>query len=320
MTGSENYNYNFDEMSKKRIKNNPDKAFLNGFYDYLLVDTSYSGAYGYLGNVINFIDTVNVTDPAKITLQNYTSYLASIKTKTSSYRIMVYSSLKKFSSYLKANGYTDDYMQYVKRPKFKESSKTKKKREKGFMTEEEVKILLDAIRTGNKDDCWKTRDMAIALLLFNTGIRCSALYKLDLEDISFEDKTITVLEKGELTREISISDNTIDMVKKWLYYRNEIMKTKYDPALFVSNHKKRISEKSIYNMIKEYGTDIVDKNITPHKTRATFGTQLYNKTHDLYFVQSCMGHANPKTTEIYIRGQGNNISKTASDLMNEFIN
>ena len=76
MTGTEAYNNNFDMMSKKRIQENIDKPFLAGFYNYLLADTSYSGSYGYLGNVIKFVNNIGITNPETISLQDYTTYFA----------------------------------------------------------------------------------------------------------------------------------------------------------------------------------------------------------------------------------------------------
>lgn len=315
MNGVEKYNDNFDTMARKRIEKSPYKKYLDGVYNYMLADTSYSGAYGYLGCIINFLNYSELKNLNNINVNTYTKYLSSIKGKSSSYRIMVYSGLKKFSSYLMATGVCDDYMKYIKRPKFKESTITKEKREIGFMEPEEVKKFLDTIKNSDKDPIWKSRDYAMALVLLSSGIRCSALYKLDTRDLNLNKGTITVLEKGENSREIYLSDSAMDAIKEWLYNRSIILGMKEEDALFISNHKKRINERTIYGIIKNYGAVIDGKHITPHKTRATYGTQLYNQTHDLYFVQECMGHSNPKTTEIYIRGQKKEASRKAASLM-----
>lgn len=319
MNGVDNYNEKYDLMSKKRIMANNDKSYLEGFYYYLLSDTSYSGAYGYLGCVINFVDYCSVKKLSTIKLDNYTKYLSSIKTKSSSYKIEVYSALKKFSRYLKANGYSEDYMQFVKRPKFKESQETKEKREIGYMTEDEVAKFLNNIKKSNKPSHWKSRDLAMASVLLNTGIRCSALQKLDVNDIDFNKNTITVYEKGDVSRKIFISDSVANVLKNWMIYRENVLNGKNDSALFVSSQKRRVDKRTIYNIIKEYGSVIDGKNITPHKTRATYGTLLYSKTHDLYFVQERMGHSNPKTTEVYIRGNHDSDAKQAAEIMGNII-
>ena len=318
MNGTELYNGNFERLAKNRINDNSDKQYLNGFYYYLLSDTSYSGAYGYLGRVIDFVNHFKITDPTTVSLDQYAEYLSRIKGKTSSYKIMVYSALKKFSKFLKAKGYADDYMQYISRPKFKESQRTKDKREKGFLTEEEIGILIKEVKNSNKVPQWKARDLAIIVTLLNSGIRCSALQKLDIEDVDIKSKTITVIEKGDVARKIYLSNTAIGYLNEWIEYRDKLVGNT-DHALFISDRKRRVDRKTIYNIIKSYGAVIDGKNITPHKTRSTYGTQLYNKTHDVYFVQQCMGHSNPKTTELYIRGQKNASSKKAAELMSGFL-
>ena len=52
---------------------------------------------------------------------------------------------------------------------------------------------------------------------------------------------------------------------------------------------------------------------------ATYGTTLYNATHDLFFVQKNMGHSNPKTTELYIRGRIAEDSNNASNIAETLI-
>jgi len=289
-------------------------------YNFLLSDNSYSTAYGYLGCIINYMDYIGKNDLHSINVNDYTKYFSYIKRESNSYRIMVYAALKKFSAYLRANNYCDDFMQYIKRPKFQESVATKEKREKGYMTPDEVTVFINNIKNSNKKEYWKSRDLAMASVLLNTGIRCSALQKLDIHDVNINGGYINVAEKGGNQKQVTISETTITILKDWLGYRNGMKIKEDESALFISDRRSRMTKRTIYNIIKSYGLDIEGKNITPHKTRATYGTQLYNATHDLYFVQECMGHSNPKTTEIYIRGQKKEILNQASSIMDGIIN
>jgi integrase/recombinase XerC len=42
---------------------------------------------------------------------------------------------------------------------------------------------------------------------------------------------------------------------------------------------------------------IPQKNITPHKLRATYATQLYEATGDIYLVAENLGHKDIQTTK-----------------------
>lgn len=326
MKGTEEYNLTMEKKAKKIIEDNPDKPYLEGFYYYALSNMSYASAFNYLFYVYRFIKESDIKDVSKITMDTYTKYMYKTKNYTSSYRIAIYSSLKKFSVYLKANNYCENYMQFIPRPKFYETQQTKEKREIGYLTKSETKELLSSVptknKTRNRSNLWQTRDKAIILLFLNTGIRCAALYKLDIDDIDINQKTIRVLEKGEKARCININDVTMNTLLEWITFRNKYMcncGVKDEPALFISQRKERLGTYGIAKVIRDCSTSIENKHITPHKLRATYGTQLYNATHDIYFVQSCMGHSSPIVTEKYIRGVKNDATKIASDLMSEFL-
>ena len=112
-------------------------------------------------------------------------------------------------------------------------------------------------------------------------------------------------------------DELVYDIEEWLSIRAKEIKDD-EQALFISNRRRRMDQLSISNVVKKYSKVIEDKHITPHKLRATYGTQLYNETGDIYFVQECMGHSNPKTTELYVRGKKKNMKK-ASDIMSKML-
>ena len=323
MKGTEAYNKEFDHKVKLLLDKHPDLTFLKGFYYYIISDgkRSRSGTFTYMFIVTTFVEEMFISDPTEITLDVYTEYLfKAYEGVTSSYQIVIYSALKLFSKYLKAKGYCENYMEYIGRPKASETTETKEKREKGYMTPEEIKMLLNKIKNDNRSDCWKARNLAMATVFLNSGIRCAALQKLDVNDVNFNDGSITVLEKGNKSRRIQLADETMDNIRNWIIYRSELMSGKInDPALFISSRRSRITRAGIFKLIKKYGAVIDDKNITPHKMRASYGTYLYDKTHDIYFVQKCMGHSNPKTTEMYIRGKQDDFSKRASEITSGFL-
>ena len=150
-------------------------------------------------------------------------------------------------------------------------------------------------------------------------MRCSALYKLNIDSINFETNTLTTIDKGNKYRKFDLSDNLINDIVIWLTDRERFLNGKEEEALFISNRRSRLTQDGISDIVQKYAYNITGKHITPHKLRATYGTQLYAKTGNLYMVQECMGHSNPKTTELYIRGQKNEVSKAASDIMAKII-
>ncbi len=326
MSGIQEFNNKYIKRINNALKGQPN--YIKGFVSSM-IDVSLTTKYAYLLDVINFVQYVN--KPIELlTHDDFSTYITDLEYKengeqiTSSYRIAVYSALKKFNQYLfDTNRISNNYMLYVKRPKSVESQKTITKRENGFLTKKEVSKFIRTIEDNNINKyrqvstIWNKRDLVIVKIFLSTGIRCSALSKLDRSSIDFKNKTLIVTDKGEKVKPFDLSNELLEDITEWLDIREEKLNDD-DAALFISNRKKRMDQTSISNVVKKYSRDIKDKNITPHKLRATYGTQLYNETGDIYFVQDCMGHSNPKTTELYVRGKKHN-TKKAMDIMSRML-
>lgn len=308
MTGNEEYKEKFLDMAKNQVAEHNNIKYLDDFYYYLVNTKSPSTVYNYINYVVRFLEATNIEDPKEITFSSYNRYLATLINDTSSYRIAVHSALKRFSIFLAANEITKDYMASIDRPVLIETQKTKEKREKSILTDEDVKKAFSMVLSSNKSDIWKQRDYCILLVLLTTGIRCSALCKLDLQDFDMEKKTITVTEKRSKVRSIMLPQKTYDELVLWITLRNSI-KDLYENALFVSNQKKRVNQRGIYRIVNKYTGQ------HPHSTRSTYGTTLYSNSEDLYLTQQNMGQSNPKTTELYIRGKDNDVKRRAVDII-----
>ena len=322
MNGKEIYEDKFKQRVDNIIKDNQDKPYLKGFYNYMGNSLSNSTKFNYIYFVVTFMNS-NGKKVEELDFDDYTEFLAGISNATSSYQISVYSGLKKFAKYLVASRRTDyNPMDHIERPKFKEKEETIAKREKGYLEKKEIKKYISTVKSGvgsdrakAKQEPWRERDLLIVLLFLNTGMRCSALFKLDVDSIDLENKILTVTDKGDKIKQSVLSDELIDHVKEWLKNREVLLDDKNENALFISNERKRMCQKSISRVVSKYAANIKGKNISPHKLRATYGTQLLEETGNIYFVQQCMGHSNPSTTELYIRGQKNGNESKASDIM-----
>jgi len=312
MTGVEAFNSMFDGFSAKRMKGDNQNC-LNDFYNYISMSHESSTSYLYLSYVANFLESENITDVSEIKLRDYTSYFVKLKNKTASYQKTMHSALKKFSKYLKISGIcAEDYMENIERPKKKDSAETIAKRESDYMSPKELKAYMTKVEESNKRDIWKQRDVTIIKTLMTCGIRRSALQKLDTSDIDLENQIMTVTEKGAKVREIYLSDDLVEEIKKWLEFRSTLHTS--DPALFLSNRKQRLHVMTINQIVKRY-----DEEAHPHEFRSSYATTLYSKSKDVYFVQQCMGHASPAMTERYIRGQKSDATRKASEIMGKII-
>lgn len=323
MNGVEAYSNNIEKMIKNKLNDYPQ---LTGYVNYLSNIGSLTTNYNYLIHVIKFLNKTNKS-VGELELDDYTLYLSTLKNKTNGYQRCAFFALKRYGEYLLYSGKANNNpMEKIAAPKNAESIKTKEKREKAFLTKEEVNETFNNLKYGVGSDHakliqekWKERDTAIILLFLSTGIRCSALYKLDLDSINWEDSTLIVIDKGSKVHKYILPQKTLKALQAWLIKREEILNGERNNALFISKNRSRLCQCSISRLVQKYTFDIEGKHITPHKLRATFGTHLYNETKDIKFVQDQMGHSNPKTTELYIRGNQDADRKKAADIMSDFL-
>ena len=334
MDGNTAFENEYERKLNVIFNKNPDKEYLRGFADYIS-DRAHTTIHAYVSNVALFMNKINKS-PEELTSKDYDEMLEANKKNTSSYQITMYTSLKEFSHFLKvAELNDDDPMQYKKMPKAKESEKTKTKRENGYLTSRgknsEISRFLDTVDSGigshkakERQKEWRLRDRLIIYTLLNTGMKGAALWKLNIQDIDFENKQIISVDKDEKTVVYDINDSLLELMREWIIDRSRKIHAKGAPddgALFISNRLTRMSQLAIADVVKKYSATIEGKSITPHKLRATAITTVYEKSGgNLYMAQQFAGLSSTQVTENYIRDQKKKARKKASDIMGNIIN
>ena len=172
---------------------------------------------------------------------------------------------------------------------------------------DEVAILLDQVESGEKltdkqrqfHEKTKIRDMAMLSLLLGTGIRVSECVGLDIRDVDFRNSGVHVHRKGGKESIVYFSDEVADALQVYADERKNMMTAEgHEDAFFLSLQRKRINVRSVENLVKKYARTVTTlKNITPHKLRSTYGTNLYQETNDIYLVADVLGHSDVNTTK-----------------------
>lgn len=171
---------------------------------------------------------------------------------------------------------------------------------------DEVARLLDEVESGDSlttrqqkyHDKTKTRDLAMMTLLLGTGIRVSECVGLDMGDVDFRNNGIRIHRKGGAEVVVYFGEEVRTALLDYMVERQKI--TAEDGsinALFLSLQNRRISVRSVENLVKKYSRLVTSlKHITPHKLRSTYGTSLYRETGDIYLVADVLGHKDVNTT------------------------
>ena len=209
------------------------------------------------------------------------------------------SALRSFYHYYYKNGLIeDDPTVKVDMPKIHEKNIIR-------LDVDEVAKLLDEVESGENltarqqqyHEKTKIRDLAMMTLLLGTGIRVSECVGLDMEDV---DLKITALKStAKVAQKLSYIWRGSPQSSHGLYGgtpENHCSDGSIN-ALFLSLQNKRISVRSVENMVKKYSKLVTTlKHITPHKLRSTYGTSLYRETGDIYLVADVLGHKDVNTT------------------------
>ena len=164
------------------------------------------------------------------------------------------------------------------------------------------------------NDKYKIRDNAIISLFLTTGIRVSECVGLDIDDIDFSVNGLRIIRKGGNSVIIYFSDEIARILKKYLEDRKAIKGLPdTEKALFLSLQKKRISTRAVQNLVKKYSSLATPlKNISPHKLRSTYGTNLYHETKDIYVVADVLGHKDINTTKQYYAAMSDDVRRNAA--------
>lgn len=171
---------------------------------------------------------------------------------------------------------------------------------------DEVAVLLDQVEDGSKltksqlkyHEKNKIRDVALLTLLLGTGIRVSECVGLDINDVDFKNNGIKIRRKGGYETVVYFGDEVAAALYDYLEKRNHMIPlTGHENALFLSLQNRRLTVRSVENLVKKYAATVTGlKKITPHKLRSTYGTSLYQETGDIYLVADVLGHKDVNTT------------------------
>jgi integrase/recombinase XerD len=172
-------------------------------------------------------------------------------------------------------------------------------------------------RTLGKSDLKKVRLAAtrsedpiafpIITMILDTGLRCSEICNLDLDDVDLDDLSALVIGgKGEKDRTVLFTNATSNALEAWEPIRNARLKScirKEDQrSLFFSSRSRRLNPRSVQKLLDRIAdaSDIPRTRLSPHVLRHSFATGLLERGADLVTIQRLLGHANISTTRVYL--------------------
>ena len=167
------------------------------------------------------------------------------------------------------------------------------------LSKEQVKSIFDFI---DRESCLSVRDYAVYALMYKLGLRIGEVHKLNLENIDFNEKKITVLGKGNKRRSLHLDHEMTAILTQWIAVRKQFLNYDISNALFISKKGNRLAIRTIEDNFKK----IIEKlninvpfNVTCHTLRHSFASHLNDEDVDILVIQDLLGHATPRTTADY---------------------
>jgi integrase/recombinase XerD len=153
-----------------------------------------------------------------------------------------------------------------------------------------------------------TRDRAVLVLFFKTGIRRNELVTLDIDDVDLEEQTIILKptpKRSNLT--VFFDDEAERALVRWLKSR-ELRNKKKQKALFLNNMGVRLCGDGVDDAVREAAIRValhdrksvrLEDKFTPHCCRYWFTTHLRRAGMPREFIQELRGDAHKEAIDIY---------------------
>ena len=143
-------------------------------------------------------------------------------------------------------------------------------------------------------------------VLHNTGARAQELVDLDVCDVRMDAPFLVKLTgKGRKERFVPLHQETVDALRQYLALRAEAGMR--GEAAFLNDRGGRLTRFGVAHIVKGRARQaaglepsLVGRRITPHTFRHTTALHLVQSGVDISVVKEWLGHADVKTTSMYL--------------------
>ncbi len=171
-----------------------------------------------------------------------------------------------------------------------------------FLTENELSLLF---AQPDASSLHGLRDLALLVLLYDTGARVQELVDLQLKDIRLTHPAIIKLTgKGKKARQVPLMKDTCRLMNQYIQAFHGQDDAGESP-LFFNSDKKALSRYGVTYILKKYASKAAPKidlnSISPHVLRHTKAMHLLRAGVNMIYIRDFLGHVDISTTEVYAR-------------------
>lgn len=158
------------------------------------------------------------------------------------------------------------------------------------LTRQEINAIIDA--TPN------LKHKAIISTMYSSGLRVSEVIHLHYDDVSRTNMTIHVREtKGRIDRYTILSSKNLDILTEY-WYQCGRPKGILFPSSWTGGY---LDKSSINQFFKESARRAgITRRVSSHTCRHSFASHLFEDGIDIKYIQSLLGHVDPRSTDVYL--------------------
>ena len=147
-----------------------------------------------------------------------------------------------------------------------------------ILSKQEIQLVIDRVAG------LRAKTMLKIYTLIYTGIRVSELLRITPADILMGERQIIIRGKGKKIRNVNTPPQLLLPLS--LYIKQKHIKP-HEP-IFPEQRA------NVYHLCKKY------TGVNPHTFRHSYTVELLRKTKNIRYVQTQLGHADLRTTQIYL--------------------
>ena len=158
------------------------------------------------------------------------------------------------------------------------------------LSRDEINAIIDA--TPN------LKHKAIIATMYSSGLRVSEVVHLHYDDISRTNMTIHVREtKGRIDRYTILSQKNLDLLTEY-WFKCGRPKDILFPSSWSGGYLDIASVNQFFKKSAKLAG--INRHVSSHVCRHSFASHLFESGTDIKYIQSLLGHVDPRSTDVYL--------------------
>ncbi len=161
------------------------------------------------------------------------------------------------------------------------------------LSEEQIMALLREVEKTVSPE----RNLALILLMVDSGLRRGEVLGLKLEDVHLDERRIRVFGKGRKERNVPLGDGSVRALEEYLVIRSSA----FSDRVFLSDEGTPFKPAGLKSLLDRLQAKLGLQKLYPHLLRHTFAEMYLKRVRDVKSLQQILGHTKASTTlDLYV--------------------